>query len=88
MDLLNLEKEDTYENKNPPYTCEEWEKMAGHDPAGTMGMKPPEVNNRDTLYYVCYLSILQRVKAKPQMLYVFKNLYLFYKYILYKNLFI
>ena len=38
MDLLSLE-----ESKNLTYTCDEWEKMAGHDPAGTVGMKPPEV---------------------------------------------
>ena len=50
MNLLSLEKEDAYENQNSPYTCEEWEKMAGHDPAGTMGMKPPEVNNRDNIF--------------------------------------
>ena len=39
MDLLSLEEE----SANQSYTCDEWEKMAGHDPAGTMGMKPPEV---------------------------------------------
>ena len=40
LDLLCLEKECT-PHCNP--THEEWEKMARHDPAGTMGMKPPEV---------------------------------------------
>ena len=39
MDFLSLEEE----SANQSYTCDEWEKMAGHDPAGTMGMKPPEV---------------------------------------------
>ena len=39
MDLLSLEEE----GANLIYTCEEWEKMAGRDPAGTIGMKPPEV---------------------------------------------
>ena len=38
MDLLSLE-----ESANQIYTSDEWEKMAGHDPAGTMGMEPPEV---------------------------------------------
>ena len=39
MDLLSLE-----EDENLTYTLEEWQKMAGHDPAGTIGMKPPEVS--------------------------------------------
>ena len=37
LDLLCLETECS------PYGQEYWEKMARHDPAGTMGMKPPEV---------------------------------------------
>ncbi|XP_065896980.1 uncharacterized protein [Dysidea avara] len=38
LDLLCLE-----EKCSPcPYDKEYWEKMARHDPAGTMGMKPPE----------------------------------------------
>ena len=39
MDLLSLEEE----GANLTYTYEEWKKMVGHDPAGTIGMKPPEV---------------------------------------------
>ena len=31
------------ESANLTYTLDEWKKMAGHDPAGTIGMKPPEV---------------------------------------------
>ena len=31
------------ESTDLTYTCDEWKKMAGHDPAGTIGMKPPEV---------------------------------------------
>ena len=31
------------ESTDLTYTCNEWKKMAGHDPAGTIGMKPPEV---------------------------------------------
>ena len=27
--------------------------MAGHDPAGTMGMKPPEVNSRVIVFVTC-----------------------------------
>ena len=42
MDLLSLEEE----SENSTYTCDEWKKMAGHDPAGTIGMKPPEVGSR------------------------------------------
>ena len=42
LDLLSLEEE----NLNLTYTCEEWVKMAGGDPAGTIGMKPPEVSNK------------------------------------------
>lgn len=42
MDLLSLEEE----SENLAYTLDEWEKMAGHDPAGTIGMKPPEVGIR------------------------------------------
>ena len=38
MDLLSLEEEGAN-----LYTCDEWQKMAYHDPAGTIGMKPPEV---------------------------------------------
>ena len=38
MDLLSLE-----DSENLTYTLDEWQKMAGHDPAGTIGMKPPEV---------------------------------------------
>ena len=40
MDLLSLE-----ESENLTYTLDEWEKMTYHDPAGTIGMKPPEVIN-------------------------------------------
>lgn len=39
MDLFRLEEE----RANLTYTCEEWKKMVCHDPAGTIGMKPPEV---------------------------------------------
>ena len=39
MDLLSLEEE----GADLIYTLEEWQKMAYHDPAGTIGMKPPEV---------------------------------------------
>ena len=39
MDLLSLDKE----GADLIYTLDEWEKMAYHDPAGTIGMKPPEV---------------------------------------------
>ena len=39
MDLLSLEEE----GANLTYTCDEWKKMAYNDPAGTIGMKPPEV---------------------------------------------
>ena len=42
MDLFCLEKE----SKNLSYTLDEWKKMVGHDPAGTMGMKPPEVGSK------------------------------------------
>ena len=42
LDLLSLEEE----NSNLTYTCDEWVKMAGHDPAGTIGMKPPEVRDK------------------------------------------
>ena len=41
MDLLSLEEE----SANSTYTCDEWKKMVCHDPAGTIGMKPPEVGN-------------------------------------------
>jgi len=47
LDLLCLEKECTA-HCNP--THEEWEKMARHDPAGTMEMKPPEVIKPVILY--------------------------------------
>ena len=40
MDLLSLEEE----SENLTYTLDEWTKMAGHDPAGTIGMKLPEVS--------------------------------------------
>ena len=39
MDLFCLEKESIN-------ALEEWKKMPDHDPAGTMGMKPPEVGNK------------------------------------------
>ena len=39
IDLLSLEEE----SANSTYTCDEWKKMVCHDPAGTIGMKPPEV---------------------------------------------
>ena len=42
MDLLSLEEE----SADLTYTYEEWKKMAGHDPAGTIGMKPPEVGSK------------------------------------------
>ena len=42
LDLLSLEEEST----DLTYTCDEWKKMAGHDPAGTIGMKPPEVRDK------------------------------------------
>ena len=32
------------QQKDLPYTNNEWEKMADRDPAGTVGMKPPEVS--------------------------------------------
>ena len=41
MDLLSLE-----EDENLTYTCDEWKKMVCRDPAGTIGMKPPEVGNK------------------------------------------
>ena len=41
MDLLSLEEE----GANSTYTCDEWKKMVYHDPAGTIGMKPPEVGD-------------------------------------------
>ena len=49
MDLLSLE-----ESENLTYTCDEWRKMAHHDPAGTIGMKPPEVSfskNKSMFYH-------------------------------------
>ena len=42
MGLLSLEEE----SANSTYTCDEWKKMVCHDPAGTIGMKPPEVGNK------------------------------------------
>ena len=39
MDLFSLEED----SADLIYTLDEWEKMAYHDPAGTIGMKPPEV---------------------------------------------
>ena len=39
LDLLSLEEE----TSKLTYTCDEWKKMTDHDPAGTIGMKPPEV---------------------------------------------
>ena len=42
MDLFSLEEE----SASLTYTYDEWEKMAGGDPAGTTGMKPPEVGNK------------------------------------------
>ena len=39
MDLLSLEEE----SADSTYTLDEWQKMAYRDPAGTIGMKPPEV---------------------------------------------
>ena len=47
MDLFSLEED----SANSTYTCDEWEKMAGHDPAGTIGMKPPEVNKIITIKF-------------------------------------
>ena len=48
LDLLSLEEE----NSNLTYTCDEWVKMAGHDPAGTIGMKPPEVGICHGIMYI------------------------------------
>lgn len=39
MDLFSLEED----SANSTYTPDEWEKVAAHDPVGTIGMKPPEV---------------------------------------------
>ena len=39
MNLVSLEEE----SANLTHTVDEWKKMVGHDPAGTVGMKPPEV---------------------------------------------
>ena len=61
MDLLSLEEED----ENLIYTFEEWEKMAGHDPAGTIGMKPPEVN--DVFVVLCLQCF---AKTESQMFYL------------------
>jgi len=56
LDLLCLEKECT-PHCNP--THEEWEKMARHDPAGTMGMKPPEVQYvKDTYFGIIKCIVL------------------------------
>ena len=53
MDLLSLEEEDD----NLTYTLEEWDKMVGHDPAGTIGMKPPEVSSKDVFIVLCYVVL-------------------------------
>ena len=44
MDLLSLEEESAESDLTYTYTLDEWQKMAYHDPAGTIGMKPPEVD--------------------------------------------
>ena len=47
MDLCILEEQ----SADSPYTHSEWKKMAGHDPAGTIGMKPPEVYTLNRIRY-------------------------------------
>ena len=42
MDLLSLEEDNT----DLTYSCNEWEKISSHVPAGTDGMKPLEVGNK------------------------------------------
>ena len=55
MDLFCLEKD----SKNLSYTLDEWKKMVGHDPAGTMGMKAPEVGNKySDVQYISYIVII------------------------------
>ena len=41
MDLLSLEEE----SETLTYMYDEWENMAGLDPAGTIEMKPPQVSS-------------------------------------------
>lgn len=50
LDLLCLEDKCS----NCPHGNEDWEKMARHDPAGTMGMKPPEVCACE-VWHICLL---------------------------------
>lgn len=41
------------ESTDLTYTCDEWKKLAGGDPAGTIGLKPPEVDVIETYSKRC-----------------------------------
>jgi len=52
MDLLCHDGEQVNTN------CDVWEKMALHDPAGTIDMRPPEVKRLLLIYFLHVLAVL------------------------------
>ena len=77
MDLLILEEE----GANLTYTYEEWEKMVGHDPPGTMGMKPPEVSNKRIQHEYIY-SLVLLIHLFSHTTRIFTRVFLFESFIM------